>query len=216
MKWKKKIIKEVMMPQTLDNNFKIRDLRRTHFYTVDNVFIDEYAGVVGLTASMIYIVLCRHAGKDQTAFPSQETIAKKLRIARETVNRNLKPLTDYNIISYTKTIDKETGERMNNTYTLMDKSAWKPCDAGSHGVHVTQDHMDQAQAHVTQDHTKNTGNLKKPIKENFSTNPTNEQIISIRNEKAIKGKAPGPASAKTKYDKPISNGRRFVNARDII
>lgn len=204
----------------MDNTFKIRDLRRTHFHTVDNLFIDEYAKSVGTIASMIYIVLCRHADKEQTAFPSQDTIAEKIGVARETVNRNLKLLTDYNIISYTKTKDITTGEQLNNTYTLMDKSAWKPCDAESHGSDVTQNHTAHAQTRVTQNHTNNTGTKNTNIEKNsnkedfYESEKQRHKNLTIKRERRIPMNSNTPRPTYEKKEK--SSGRRAVYGRDII
>lgn len=147
------------------NTFKVRDLRRKGYFTIDNEFLDKYAGFLGSIASMIYISLCRHADKNQESFPSQETIAYEIKTTRETVNRKLQLLERHNLISFTKTKDEETGKWMNNVYTLVDKSEWSPTMLSQiTRSNVTPDDMGSHEVHVTSDNTKKieieTNNIK--------------------------------------------------------
>lgn len=169
---------------------KIRDLRRKNYFTVDNDFIDTYASELGTIACMIYLTLCRHADRNQESFPSQETIAKKLNTTRQTVNEKIKILETYKMIATTHVIEEKTGQKLNNIYTLLDRSEWKPMSAQTTGGYVGSDDTAQARTHVGSDDTNNTHVLKKPI-ENFGITEDNfkdkewKEAQRLRKEKKL-------------------------------
>jgi hypothetical protein len=101
----------------------VRDLRGHEFFIVDNIFIDEYSGRLGASASCVYFVLCRHADKDQTCFPSEDRIAGLLGTSRWTVIRGIKKLEDHRIIK----VNREN--KRVNFYTLLNKSQWRKFSA---------------------------------------------------------------------------------------
>lgn len=103
---------------------KVRDFRNKQFFMVDDAYLNGYARHLGVTASMIYICLCRHVDKEQVAFPSQRTIAEKLGIKWRTVMEKTKLLEKWGLIDVKK-IRNENGVWLNNTYTLLDKTEWK-------------------------------------------------------------------------------------------
>lgn len=110
------------------HTFKVRDTRRAHYFTIDNVFIDEYLKILGPTAYAVYSYLCRCSDKNQESFPKQAAIAEKIGLNEQTVNEKLQLLHEWNIIQITHTREKETGKQMNNIYTLIDRSEWKKPD----------------------------------------------------------------------------------------
>jgi hypothetical protein len=176
-----------------NNTIKVRDLRRVNFFTVDNLFLDRYSAILGTIASMIYIYLCRCADKDQTAFPGQEDIANKLGTTRATVSRKLEILKKLNIISYISTKNADTGEQLNNTYTLLDRSEWLPCVVGTHGSDVSSEHTAEAEVRVSSEHTINTNKTKTNIKnfgkEDLKDSPSYRVNVLARNSRP---RGPGP------------------------
>ena len=100
--------------------FQVRDLRRKAFFMVDDIYLNGYARHLGTTASMVYISLCRHADKEQSAFPSQKLIAEELGINERIVMYKIKLLSDWNIIRKEKS-KNSSGKWLNNTYFLVDK-----------------------------------------------------------------------------------------------
>ena len=102
-----------------EKSFKIRDLRKKEQFIVDDAYINGYAIQAGIYGTGVYLELCRHAGRDQTAFPSIEHMAEKLGIGRDSVIEGIKKLQEFNIIQV-----KRLGKRLCNQYTLLDKSEW--------------------------------------------------------------------------------------------
>lgn len=95
------------------------DKRKKNFFSVDNVYIDEYARLLSPTATIIYMWLCRFADKDGESYPSLRTLADCTGMNEKTIRRNLELLEAHNIIS-----KKRFGRTKNNRYYLVDKSEW--------------------------------------------------------------------------------------------
>ena len=77
--------------------YKVRDLREK-FFQVDDAYLNGYAKLCGISATGVYMILCRHASKDQSCFPSKKTIAEKLGISERSVYTAVKVLENWNII----------------------------------------------------------------------------------------------------------------------
>lgn len=103
---------------------KIRDRRRKQYFTVDDEYLNGYARYLGTTASMVYISLCRHASKEQTAYPSQKLIAEELGINERIVSQKIKQLEVARLIRIDK-VKRKDGTWLNNLYTLLDKTEWR-------------------------------------------------------------------------------------------
>jgi len=108
----------------MERIIKIRDLRRKQFFMVDDEFLNGYVKHLGLSATAVYLSLCRHASKDQVAFPSMKTIGAELNVCRETIRRKVKLLEKYHLIQIIRERDGK-GRWRSNTYILLDKSEWK-------------------------------------------------------------------------------------------
>ena len=108
----------------MNRPFKVRDFRNKQFFMVDDLYLNGYARLLGTTASMVYINLCRHADKGQTCFPTEETIAKEIGVKERTVMEKIKILKSWSLISTIKRRSKD-GKWKHNVYTLFDKSMWK-------------------------------------------------------------------------------------------
>ena len=113
--------------------FKVRDFRKKQFFLMDDVYLNGYAKFLGAHASCVYFSLCRHADKEQSAFPSEELIAKEFDMSVRTVRSKIKVLREYNLIRTVRERSKN-GTWQHNTYYLIDKSEWiKPSANIAHG-----------------------------------------------------------------------------------
>ena len=116
--------------------FEIRDIRKKEQFVVDDAYLNGYAKVCGVYASVVYVALCRHADiYHQTCFPSIPLIARKLGISGRQVMRALQILEDWNVIRKEKTNGK------GNRYWLIDKKHWK--QTGAPQTPVTNSHRCQ-------------------------------------------------------------------------
>lgn len=139
-------------------NFKVRDFRNKQFFFVDDSYLNGYAKYLGVTASMVYFSLCRHANKDQLSFPSQKLIAEELGINERTVMQKLSLLKRWNIIKVVRTKNQQ-GKWINNTYILIDKNEWKPIDKPpAENIQVATTYINSTQPPVENIHIKETHN----------------------------------------------------------
>lgn len=123
--------------------FYIRDTRNKSHYIVDDEYLNGYAKVCGIYATGVYNVLCRHADfHTQKSFPSAQLISEKLGISKRTVFNALEKLEAYNIIIRDKVRSPKTGRWRHNTYTLVDKSLWKPHVTRATGSHIADSDLD--------------------------------------------------------------------------
>lgn len=99
---------------------EIRDLRHKEKFQIDDQFLGGWAAKVGIYGVGVYVVLCRHADKNQSCFPGIKTIAKMLNISEASTKRAINGLEKLNIIRR-----ERVGKRQSNTYYLLDKRVWK-------------------------------------------------------------------------------------------
>jgi len=124
--------------------FKVRDLRKKDQFKIDDIYLNGYARICGVNATLVYLSLCRHAEfESQKAFPSQNKIGFELGISVASVKRGIKKLAEYNVISIEK--EKMEGKFSNNVYYLLDKSEWKPAIAPQD---TRQNHSSNTVAHT--------------------------------------------------------------------
>ena len=102
---------------------RIIDKRKKEKFMLDDEYLNGQAKLCGIYATGVYIVLCRHADKEQECFPSIKLMMDKLSIGRNSVLNGLKNLEERRVIEIKKTRSKG-GQWLNNTYTLLDKSEW--------------------------------------------------------------------------------------------
>lgn len=100
---------------------EIRDLRQKEQFILDDAFLNGYAKHVGIYAVGVYCSLCRHANKEQTSWPSIETIGEELAIGRDSVLKAIKALEEWGIV-----VKVRVGKMANNRYILTNKKTWKP------------------------------------------------------------------------------------------
>lgn len=111
-----KIIK-IKKKKGIEAEFEVRDIREK-FYQVDDTYLNGWAKKCGIYATGVYNVLCRHASRDQSCFPSVKLIADKLSVSPRQVTRAIKALEAYHIIM----VERSSGGQ--NRYWLTDKSQW--------------------------------------------------------------------------------------------
>lgn len=108
----------------IEKQFKVRDLRQKEKFVINDAYLDSYARILGVTASAVYMSLCRHADRNQECFPSQELIAREHYISSRSVKRAVKMLKEANMISIRKG-KAGHGRWRNNVYVLLDRGQWE-------------------------------------------------------------------------------------------
>jgi len=121
-----KIIK-IKDKKIVEAEFEVRD-RRGGMYQVDDDYLNGWAKKCGIHATGVYNVLCRHAGRDQSCFPSMALMADKLAISVRQVSRAVKILENHRIIE----IERASGGK--NKYWLTDRSEWQDPTLKWYGV----------------------------------------------------------------------------------
>lgn len=103
--------------------FRVID-KRTTFYWSNTEFLNGYAKKVGWQGQVVYHALCRHE-KDGSCFPSLKHLAVELGISVPSVQRGIKKLKEYNIITSQLRTKTKQG-RGSNVYYLLEKTEWQP------------------------------------------------------------------------------------------
>lgn len=104
--------------------FKVRDLTKRGFYLKHDTYLNGWAKYCGWKATLVYDSLCRHADRDQEAFPSIKLMAEEHGVSRYSILRGVKTLKEWNIIKFIRCRNKR-GRFLHNTYYLLDKGEWK-------------------------------------------------------------------------------------------
>lgn len=113
-----------------NETFRVRDLRIKEKFWMDDTYLNGYAKYLKPMATAVYLSLCRHANKEQSCFPAEETIAKEHGISERTVRSKVALLKGWNLIRSKRTRSQD-GKWLHNTYFLLDKSEWKRPQAKS-------------------------------------------------------------------------------------
>ena len=108
-----------------NQNYRVRDFRTKQFFQVDDEYLNGYARICGVTATAVYMALCRHANKNQEAWPSKNFIAKEIGSSERSVYSALVVLEKCGIIQIKSQGRKEDGSFRNLVYCLIDKTMWK-------------------------------------------------------------------------------------------
>jgi hypothetical protein len=116
---KKRIRQKKVKRASFDGPMEIRDAREKEFFIIDDAYFNGFAKVCGVMATAVYMGLCRHAGKDQTCFPSVELMGARLGAGKSSIMRGLRELETHKIIK----VDRLQGQP--NIYTLLNKKHWK-------------------------------------------------------------------------------------------
>lgn len=107
----------------MPTQFNVRDMRQKEIFRVNDVFVDVYAEIVGLAASMAYVTLCRHANVGQESWPSMDRIAERLGVSKSTVIRSIRKLEDHGLVGVVRG-KSVNGRQAVNVYVLLDRSVW--------------------------------------------------------------------------------------------
>ncbi len=200
---------------------RIIDKRNKHYFMVDDVYLNGYARLLGPIPSMVYISLCRHVDKDQSAFPSQELIAKEIGTGLRSVENAIALLKRWNLIEITR--DKKERKWARNLYYLLDKDVWnKPSpalDAVDEPLRSpANDDIDHPHQVLTKDtHTKDT-HIKRESRENslaFLEDLPEEQIIEITTKyKCTDVQLRDKADTLRNYC--LSHGKRYKDYRAFL
>jgi AraC-like DNA-binding protein len=114
-----KRVKKIEKQKRKDNDpIEVRDLREK-FFVVDDAYMNGWARLLDWSVSMVYLMLCRHVGMNQSCFPSIALLAEKLNMSERHVARSIKVLELHQLIK----VDHEIGQP--NIYWLTDKKHWK-------------------------------------------------------------------------------------------
>lgn len=92
---------------------------------IHNWYIDTYGKVFGVTGSVVYFSLCRHADSDGNCFPSEDLIARQWNITSRTVRTYINLLERAGVISVHRRSRNGLGKWRCNSYKLKNKNNWK-------------------------------------------------------------------------------------------
>jgi biotin operon repressor len=85
------------MPNGQEN--KIRDLGNGNWYWISRAVLKRYGRILKSSGLAVYNVLASHANsKSQTCFPTQDAIAERTGLCRETVNRKIRLLRETGLV----------------------------------------------------------------------------------------------------------------------
>ena len=108
----------------IEQKWEIRDLRKKDMYKLDDAYLNGYAKICGIYATVVYNSLCRHANfYNQECFPSLKKIAEEHNISKPKVVDAINILKSANIIQVVSERTKD-GKQKNNIYIMVDKSNW--------------------------------------------------------------------------------------------
>jgi len=168
------------MQKTVINTkpFRVRDLRIKEKFFLDDAYVNGWSRYLDPSALAVYVSLCRHADKDQSAFPAEGTIAKEHGLCEKTVGSKIKLLKEWNIIRVERT-RSENGKWLRNTYFLVDKSEWvKPEVKITDGLTTGKKFQNHRQQLPTKDtHLKATHNKREINKE--------KKLVTIKSKYSI-------------------------------
>ena len=129
---------------TYKNGNHIRRIDDKNWYWISRSILNKYGYILKPTGLAVYNVLASYANsKSQTCFPTQKTIANRIGLCRETVNRKVKLLRENRLVR----VKRLKGRCL---YFLLRPDMilnHMPCDG-------------QITRYVTQDHVNNNKNIK--------------------------------------------------------
>lgn len=146
-----------------DKVFKVRDLRVKEKFCVDDAYVNGWSRHLDPSALAVYVSLCRHADKEQSAFPAEKTIAEEHGICEKTVRNKIALLKEWNIIRVER-IRRNDGKWLRNTYFLLDKSEWiKPEVKITAGLATGKKFQNHRQQLPTKDTHSKVAHIKREI-----------------------------------------------------
>lgn len=88
--------------ERIDGKIEIRDLRNGDWYWIHKAVIQKYTPKIGAIGITVYNFLASLANSDQSCFPSQKYIAKRLGYSRATINKTIRVLEGNGLIKIEK------------------------------------------------------------------------------------------------------------------
>lgn len=99
---------------------QIRDMRRNHWFRIDNCIIRHYGKDLGSTGIAVYALLCCHADNStQESFPSVGKMGELLKLGPATVRRALQKMQRLELLIVEPRL-REDGSQTSNLYVLLD------------------------------------------------------------------------------------------------
>ncbi len=134
---------------------RIIDKRNKEKFQVDDAYFNGMARHCGISATGVYMVLCRHANhKTQEAFPSKKLIAEKLAIGERTVFTAIKKLEERNIVKVEDQGRKDDGSFKVRNYILVDKKEWNYPPQANNDTHRRQP-LPNKETHIKETNNNN-------------------------------------------------------------
>ena len=163
---------------------RVIDKRIKEKFMVDDIYLNGYSKLCGIHATGVYMVLCRHASKEQECFPSKKLVSEKLAISERTVYTALRKLKEFNIIEIKQQGRKADGSYINTIYILQDKSTWTPQATGAvgkrrHSPQATDDISRRQE--VPNKETNREGNTYKDTEQSSAEFSLKEEIKKLEN-----------------------------------
>lgn len=116
-----------------ENKIEVRDYRGGGFQILGNEVPDEFAAKIGPLGLAVYVILCRYVNYDtSTCFPSQELIAEKLNISRNTVKRGLVLLEATGMITSRRDGDSVAAKTIYSLLPTRAQNLSTPCSKSEH------------------------------------------------------------------------------------
>jgi len=100
--------------------------KNSEYFMIQNRFYDVYAEFLGPYAISVYLALCRYRNNETgRAFPSQDLLARRLKISIKSVTRHIKLLYKYNLVRVvSREKDPYTRKWVHNVYQITGERYW--------------------------------------------------------------------------------------------
>jgi DNA-binding MarR family transcriptional regulator len=179
------------MSEVQNKKLKVRDIRNGDWYWVPRSVYEDYGPKIGAIGLALYNAYASYARNKGSAFPSQKTIAKKLKISCQTIRKYNKILVENQLIK----IESGKGKGKTNIVILLEVKGGKEIAKGGKEVTTGWQPIFQGgrKEISTNENNINENKLKKYINENKKELSINSfsllrEIPSFKEkEKAIKG-----------------------------
>jgi DNA-binding MarR family transcriptional regulator len=114
------------MSEVQNKKLKVRDIRDGDWYWVPRSVYEDYGPKIGAIGLALYNAYASYARNKGSAFPSQKTIAKKLRISCQTISKYNKILVENKLIK----IESGKGKGKTNIVILLEVKGSKEVTMG--------------------------------------------------------------------------------------
>ena len=190
-----------------------RDGRVKNWFYLENNLLDRQD--LTIYEKMIYIVIARYVDKEDKAFPSVPTIAKKGSMSERQVQTIINSLVKKSLIKKESRINKDNKSKTSNLYTLLsvkrNQSVKDKGDGVVNGMHHPGEHS--APLLVNEVHPNNT-NIKKTSLNNV--NKTISEEVVENSEEEIKEKTEENEEDINDIRRIIKESLRETGKRNVI